>query len=301
MTLGQNEPGRLFAGLAIAGVQVERMNNAEAAASLATAVRSAELMGRPWYSCMALLQQARFARMTNDASAATVFLDLARLTMPNPSTHVAATLALERARQVARFEPSAASSLIDGLGDTAPAIALRAELALRLGDRRLAHDAVALLPPPVTTRQVVTYNMLLALTASDPESAIATVDATLSVAEPQGYMYSIIEAGPGVPDLLAAFPPTLAHQAYVESLLEVSRAVVPPVRIDVADRLIEPLSPRELIVLRYLASRLTNQEIAAALFVSVNTLKTHVKTIYRKLAVSSRAEAVDVGRRIRLI
>ena len=56
-----------------------------------------------------------------------------------------------------------------------------------------------------------------------------------------------------------------------------------------------------MTVLRYLCSRLTYEEIAAALFVSLNTLKTHVKAVYRKLAVASRADAVSVGRSLRLI
>ena len=61
-----------------------------------------------------------------------------------------------------------------------------------------------------------------------------------------------------------------------------------------------PLSSRELIVARYLASRLTNKEIAAELFVSNNTLKTHIKRIYQKLGVSSRTEAVAEARRLGL-
>jgi LuxR family maltose regulon positive regulatory protein len=59
-----------------------------------------------------------------------------------------------------------------------------------------------------------------------------------------------------------------------------------------------PLSDREQTVLRYLASRMTNQEIATEIFVSTNTLKTHVKRIYRKLGVSSRTEAITEARRL---
>ncbi len=61
-----------------------------------------------------------------------------------------------------------------------------------------------------------------------------------------------------------------------------------------------PLTSRELTVVRYLASRLTYKEIAAELFVSTNTLKTHVKRIYQKLGVSSRIEAVTEARRLGL-
>ena len=58
------------------------------------------------------------------------------------------------------------------------------------------------------------------------------------------------------------------------------------------------LSARELTVVRYLASRLTNNEIASELFVSTNTLKTHIKRIYQKLGASSRIEAVTEARRL---
>jgi LuxR family maltose regulon positive regulatory protein len=62
-----------------------------------------------------------------------------------------------------------------------------------------------------------------------------------------------------------------------------------------------PLSPSELAVLRLLPSFLTNQEIADALFLSVNTVKTHLRSIYRKLAVSSRRQAIANGRRLQLL
>jgi LuxR family maltose regulon positive regulatory protein len=65
--------------------------------------------------------------------------------------------------------------------------------------------------------------------------------------------------------------------------------------------LLEPLSDRERDVLRLLPTLLPNTEIAGELFVSVNTVKTHVKSIYRKLDVSSRREAVARARQLRLI
>jgi LuxR family maltose regulon positive regulatory protein len=61
-------------------------------------------------------------------------------------------------------------------------------------------------------------------------------------------------------------------------------------------KLIEPLTERERDVLRFLPSRLTVREIADELCVSVNTLKFHLKVIYRKLGVSSRAEAAEAAR-----
>jgi LuxR family maltose regulon positive regulatory protein len=63
----------------------------------------------------------------------------------------------------------------------------------------------------------------------------------------------------------------------------------------------EDLSDRELAVLRLLATDLTQREIGEALYVSFNTVKTHVKSIFRKLAVATRADAVSRARELRLL
>jgi DNA-binding NarL/FixJ family response regulator len=60
----------------------------------------------------------------------------------------------------------------------------------------------------------------------------------------------------------------------------------------VASPWIEPLSERELVVVRLLATGLTNDQIAATLFLSRNTVKTHLKHVYEKLGVRTRTEAV---------
>lgn len=63
----------------------------------------------------------------------------------------------------------------------------------------------------------------------------------------------------------------------------------------------EELSERELAVLRLLSTRLSQREIGESLYISVNTVKTHIKSIFRKLGVSSRADAVAQGRSLGLI
>jgi LuxR family maltose regulon positive regulatory protein len=55
-------------------------------------------------------------------------------------------------------------------------------------------------------------------------------------------------------------------------------------------------SSRELEILRYLSTGLSNREIAAELYISLNTMKTHVRSLYRRLGVSSRSQAVAAGR-----
>ena len=68
-----------------------------------------------------------------------------------------------------------------------------------------------------------------------------------------------------------------------------------------AAQLGDSLSEKERVVLRYLPTMMPNREIAAELFVSVNTVKTHLKSIYRKLHTSSRRETVERARELRLI
>ncbi|MDN5778202.1 MAG: LuxR C-terminal-related transcriptional regulator, partial [Humibacillus sp.] len=67
------------------------------------------------------------------------------------------------------------------------------------------------------------------------------------------------------------------------------------------DQLVEQLTPREVVVLEYLPSRLGNDQIADALYVSVNTLKTHLRNIYRKLDAPDRDTAVERATSIGLI
>ena len=61
------------------------------------------------------------------------------------------------------------------------------------------------------------------------------------------------------------------------------------------------LTDSELAVLRFLPSHMTNQEIAEALFLSINTIKTHLSSVYRKLGVANRRQAIAQGRRLDLL
>lgn len=100
----------------------------------------------------------------------------------------------------------------------------------------------------------------------------------------RGAMYRALSTRPG---------------AFRRRVLEaLDRPAVPEAVVDRALRLPDPLSPQETKVLAYLGSPLTQREIAAELYISVNTLKTHVKSIYRKLDVGSRTDATERGRRL---
>ncbi|MBI4933736.1 MAG: response regulator transcription factor, partial [Actinobacteria bacterium] len=64
---------------------------------------------------------------------------------------------------------------------------------------------------------------------------------------------------------------------------------------------VEQLTDREMAVLRYLPTQMSLREIAAELFVSLNTVKTHSSAIYRKLAVTDRKAAVHAARSLHLL
>ena len=81
-------------------------------------------------------------------------------------------------------------------------------------------------------------------------------------------------------------------------MLELLQRVVPLAESTTKTTLVDPLTNRELVVLRYLESRLTTPEIASELFVSVNTVRTHAKACYRKLGVGSRRDAVAEAHRL---
>lgn len=92
-----------------------------------------------------------------------------------------------------------------------------------------------------------------------------------------------------------------AYQRLLKPLRIAARATGPAAREAVHSLLPEQLSPRELDVLRHLAAMRTTEEIAAMTYLSVNTIKTHLKSIYRKLAVTRRGEAVRRAQQLQLL
>src|SRR5205823_13758776 len=93
-----------------------------------------------------------------------------------------------------------------------------------------------------------------------------------------------------------------AHRALVDELLTDLGPGAANGSPAAQDReLLDPLTEREETVLRFLPTLLSNAEIASELFVSINTVKAHVKSIYRKLGTSRRKDAVLRARELRLL
>jgi LuxR family maltose regulon positive regulatory protein len=129
----------------------------------------------------------------------------------------------------------------------------------------------------------------------DERAAMASLDRALELAHPEGYVRVFLDEGRPLLSLLRRMPKDAAAAEAVAALLTTteSGAAAPP---DAAGQgLVEPLSQRELDVLRLLAGDLDGPAIAAELFVSLNTVRTHTKNIYAKLGVNSRRAAVRRG------
>jgi LuxR family maltose regulon positive regulatory protein len=116
----------------------------------------------------------------------------------------------------------------------------------------------------------------------------------------EGFMRLFLDEGPSLAALLRSLLPSLhgaALRSYARSILRAFGTV--PEATTAPDTLpIEPLSAQEERVLRLLAAGRSNPEIAGELFVSVNTVKGHVKSLYGKLNVRNRLEAADAARRL---
>jgi LuxR family maltose regulon positive regulatory protein len=120
--------------------------------------------------------------------------------------------------------------------------------------------------------------------------AVAPLARALTLAEPQGYVRIFVDEGPPMASLLRAAAKEGIARDYVRRLLA---AFSNTDTESVTDQgLIDPLSERELDVLRLLATDLNGPEIARTLVVSLNTVRTHTKNIYTKLDVNDRRAAV---------
>ena len=182
-------------------------------------------------------------------------------------------------------------------GNRASLLQARIELARSDVDR--ANDALARCTP-ATMRERLDVALLSARVAHGrkPDDEDFLLAEALRVAKIEGFVVAVtddlVELRPRLTLLLRSGRIEQYEQAVLDRL-ERDPSFPHPNSI-----ISGPLSSRELTVVRYLASRLTYKEVAAELFVSNNTLKTHVKRIYQKFGVSSRMEAVAEARRLGL-
>jgi LuxR family maltose regulon positive regulatory protein len=169
------------------------------------------------------------------------------------------------------------------------------------------HRAEAVLGPlrardvPGVDVEIWLLTALVADRLREDNRALDALHQALERARPEGVRRPFVSLGPD------HLPRLLERLAQVSSgSAEFAAELLADLRSDLAeevtvDRLAEPLTDRELSVLRHLPTMMTNGEIADELYVSVNTVKAHLKRIYRKLDVPNRRDAVHRARELGLI
>ena len=228
--------------------------------------------------------------------------------------HILAPVAAEwlAATQARLGMPDAARAMLDGF----PAEHVRsrdidlgrAAISLVEGDPATAlavlGDVSDMRPPPGVAAYALVEAWVLTglaqLALGNRTAAAAAAEEALAAAEADRLIFPFaMNSAAELMDLLRGRQ--TAHGALLADVNDLLRGITPP-RAD-AEHLSQPdeLSASELRVLRYLPTNLTRPEIAQALYVSINTVNTHMRNIYSKLGAHDRSTAVQRARQLRLI
>jgi LuxR family maltose regulon positive regulatory protein len=128
----------------------------------------------------------------------------------------------------------------------------------------------------------------------------------LELGQSEGYISVFVEEGPpaaaALQRLLDGDSPNPARAEYIRAILAAFAASSPdPLPAPHSAAGCEPLTDRELDVLRLMAEGLHYEGIASRLYISLNTVRSHVKAVYGKLGVNNRTKAIEAGRLLDLI
>jgi LuxR family maltose regulon positive regulatory protein len=147
-------------------------------------------------------------------------------------------------------------------------------------------------------RTMIEANALLAIAADrvdDAATATSALRRACSLAGPGDFRSPLLAHAEALAPVVERYAWQLATDGgYAIDLVDVLQTTASPVYV-------EPLTERERAVLEYLPTMMSNSEIALQLRVSVNTVKTHLKSVYRKLGVERRRDAVLRGRQLEII
>jgi len=183
----------------------------------------------------------------------------------------------------------------------------RAVISIAEGDPATALDALRdvlantpRLGPAFTLVEAHLLAGIAHLSLGDRDAAAAAAEEALAAAEPDRliFPFALTEAA----ELLDALPGhATAHGALLADIVDVLQGTRAPSTDREPLTQPEELSPSELRVLRYLPTNMTRPEIAQELYVSINTVNTHIRNIYAKLDARSRSAAVQRARELRLL
>jgi LuxR family maltose regulon positive regulatory protein len=129
--------------------------------------------------------------------------------------------------------------------------------------------------------------------------ALTALDRALALAQPEGYVRSFLDEGEAMTKLLCQAQAHQVGSGYAAVLLskidKTAGMTLPSMQL-----LAEPLTSREVEVLKLIKAGCSNQDIAGQLVISLPTVKRHISNIYTKLGVESRTQAVAIGKELKI-
>jgi LuxR family maltose regulon positive regulatory protein len=148
--------------------------------------------------------------------------------------------------------------------------------------------------------EILALKALVYQAMDDIPQALNALERALNIGRPEEYLRVFIDEGPLMVELLRHAGSKGIESHYVATILAATKqeAALPT---DEQQPLIDPLSNRELEILELLADGCSNQDVAEQLIIAVGTVKAHTVSIYRKLNVNSRMQAVARARDLRLL
>ncbi|MDX2597036.1 LuxR C-terminal-related transcriptional regulator [Streptomyces sp. WI03-4A] len=295
-------PGSGLGQLVLAAVAVDRDDLGQAQTLLDEAPGPGTGPPDPVTAAGRSLATARLLLARGEPGAAAAAADLAVPALVASPWAEAHTALAASAAHLAEGRPDSAAKVLDDVScEGEPAFV--AEIAwarLAAGDRDAAIELLDGLRPPGRTGPGVTVRAALvraraAHEAGDVATARKLLARALLEARREHLRRPFLDAGPRIRHLLDA-PPLQALAAGWLTPGGTAPHAGPGTAAEPATLVVEELSGREREVLRRLAQMMSTEEIAADLYVSVNTVKTHLKSVYRKLGVNRRADAVRRAR-----
>ncbi|MBV8159745.1 MAG: hypothetical protein JO265_02365 [Acidimicrobiia bacterium] len=290
-----HHPAVLEARVALARVCRERGNQRRAAELIGDAEADSAVGGHPGVAGIFAVERARWLLAEGLATEGLALLECYRATTEvSPPPLIEAHLrAAEATLLVSLDELDRADSIVASTPGTSfcselAAVGVQTAVARRDLDVAAARvDQWA--PDDAQRRHRLEHDLWAAVVASeagDRRLAIEILSGVVAAAEQEGDVRVFLDGGRPVERALR----TIVHASslpYAHRLLDLARQSHDPARAGVG------LSRRELEVTRYLPTPLSSAEIAERLYISLNTLKTHLRTIYGKLGATSRREAIQ--------
>jgi LuxR family maltose regulon positive regulatory protein len=260
--------------------------------------RALEMVGsaRPVFSFMAQLDRARIWAAAGNLDAALASLPAARSALKSDhSVLLADADELEARLRLGLGDLNGAVTVTERLPDERR-IVMSATIALAAGNPEEAGLALTSAPvEPATIRSDLELRLLrasVAISQSSPQ-APALVRQALAVAQRHGFFQTVVDTAPQLVEHLISdsrlYPRTAQLTALISAGLTTRKRAAPASR---QGKILDPLTAAELRVLQKLAERLTYAEMASELYLSLNTVKTHLRRAYIKLGATSRSSAI---------